>query len=173
MASDQEGQRTDSHARALGRRAAGSASVSSALPHFAQSRQYGKRDAAIHLFAFAGPRFAERQPDLTVRGDRLDAPPTIFLSLLFRSHGSDRTGTSTVIVQVHAVDNVAIAESRLRFNGQFLPPDAWWRYEFTSPAPGLYTFTAAFTDTGGHDAGRDGGRYPTDEKAPVFSSSLG
>jgi hypothetical protein len=35
-------------------------------------------------------------------------------------------------------------------NNQLLPPDAWWRYEFTPPAPGLCTFTAAVTDTGGH-----------------------
>jgi RHS repeat-associated protein len=60
------------------------------------------------------------------------------------------TITSTVIVQVHAVDNVALAGVTLSLNGTLLPPEVWWRYEFTPPAPGLYTFTATATDTAGN-----------------------
>ena len=50
-----------------------SASVCSALTYFAQSRQHGKGRAANNALAFAGPRFAERQPDRTAREDRFDA----------------------------------------------------------------------------------------------------
>jgi len=58
--------------------------------------------------------------------------------------------TSTVIVQVHAVDNVALAGVTLSLNGTLLPPDAWWRYEFAPPGPGLFSFTATATDTAGN-----------------------
>ena len=62
----------------------------------------------------------------------------------------DLTTTSTVVAQVLAVDNVAIATVTLSLNGTPLPPDAWHRYEFTPPAPGLYQFTATAADAAGN-----------------------
>jgi RHS repeat-associated protein len=78
-----------------------------------------------------------------------DTPPP---SLLGGADDSLACGTitSTVIVQVHAVDNVALAGATLSLDGTLLPPEAWWRYEFAPPAPGLYTFTATATDTAGN-----------------------
>ena len=58
--------------------------------------------------------------------------------------------TPSVVVQVLAVDNVAVTAVTLSLNGIPLPPDAWRRYEFSPPGPGLYRFTATAADAAGN-----------------------
>ena len=58
--------------------------------------------------------------------------------------------TSSVVVQVLAVDNVAVTAVTLSLNGTPLAADAWRRYEFSPPGPGLYRFTATAADAAGN-----------------------
>jgi YD repeat-containing protein len=79
---------------------------------------------------------------LELRAD--DQPPDV--SIWLSDDLIQLATTPTVVVQVLAVDDVAVTDVTLSLNGTLLPPDAWRRYEFSPPGPGLYTFTATAAD---------------------------
>jgi hypothetical protein len=83
---------------------------------------------------------------LELRAD--DQPPDV--SIWLSDELVDLAHTPTVVVQVLAVDNVAVTDVTLSLNGTPLPADAWRRYEFSPPGPGLYTFTATAADAAGN-----------------------